>query len=97
MTDAHPLFDSFYRIQDLSQFIYNGSTAKFYEWLEALAPHALPEGPAIWICGDCHLGNLGPVSDPCAECVSLHAEECSTLFTDCTSQCSPAQPLEGGP
>ena len=20
----------------------------------------LPEGPPVWICGDCHLGNLGP-------------------------------------
>jgi uncharacterized protein (DUF2252 family) len=20
-------------------------------------------GPAIWICGDCHLGNLGPIAD----------------------------------
>ncbi|HKT54447.1 MAG TPA: DUF2252 family protein, partial [Caulobacteraceae bacterium] len=23
----------------------------------------LPEGPAVWICGDCHLGNLGPLAD----------------------------------
>jgi len=23
----------------------------------------VPEGPRIWICGDCHLGNLGPLSD----------------------------------
>ena len=23
---------------------------------------ALPQGPAIWICGDCHVGNLGPVA-----------------------------------
>jgi uncharacterized protein (DUF2252 family) len=22
----------------------------------------LPEGPSIWICGDCHAGNLGPVA-----------------------------------
>jgi len=43
---------------------------------------------------DC-IGNLGPISDPCAECVSLHAEECSTLGTDCNAQCSPAQPSEG--
>jgi uncharacterized protein (DUF2252 family) len=21
----------------------------------------VPEGPAVWICGDCHVGNLGPV------------------------------------
>jgi uncharacterized protein (DUF2252 family) len=41
-----------------------GNTAKFYEWLAASpAAKKLPEGPAIWICGDCHLGNLGPLSD----------------------------------
>lgn len=41
-----------------------GNTAKFYEWLEASsAARQLPLGPAIWICGDCHLGNLGPVSN----------------------------------
>ncbi len=41
-----------------------GNTAKFYEWLEkSPVAAALPQGPAIWICGDCHLGNLGPVAD----------------------------------
>ncbi|QOT77775.1 DUF2252 family protein [Cupriavidus basilensis] len=40
-----------------------GNTRKFYEWLEAKQPHTLPEGPAIWICGDCHVGNLGPIAD----------------------------------
>jgi uncharacterized protein (DUF2252 family) len=39
-----------------------GSTAKFYEWLET-SPTSVPEGPPIWICGDCHLGNLGPLAD----------------------------------
>jgi uncharacterized protein (DUF2252 family) len=39
-----------------------GSTVKFYEWLEAQKRGALPEGPPIWICGDCHAGNLGPVA-----------------------------------
>jgi uncharacterized protein (DUF2252 family) len=39
-----------------------GSTAKFYEWLEA-DPVDVPEGPPIWICGDCHIGNLGPLAD----------------------------------
>jgi uncharacterized protein (DUF2252 family) len=39
-----------------------GSTVKFYEWLEA-SPGAVPEGPPIWICGDCHVGNLGPLAD----------------------------------
>ncbi|HEY0435734.1 MAG TPA: DUF2252 family protein, partial [Phenylobacterium sp.] len=39
-----------------------GSTANFYQWLEASAGKT-PEGPAIWICGDCHSGNLGPLAD----------------------------------
>ena len=40
-----------------------GNTTQFYEWLDASDNKALPEGPAIWICGDCHTGNLGPVAD----------------------------------
>jgi uncharacterized protein (DUF2252 family) len=40
-----------------------GSTARFYEWLEGGASHAVPSGPAVWICGDCHIGNLGPVAN----------------------------------
>jgi uncharacterized protein (DUF2252 family) len=39
-----------------------GNTQQFYEWLAARKRHTLPEGPAVWICGDCHLGNLGPVA-----------------------------------
>jgi uncharacterized protein (DUF2252 family) len=39
-----------------------GNTLKFYEWLEA-ADSTLPHGPPVWICGDCHLGNLGPLAD----------------------------------
>jgi len=39
-----------------------GSTVHFYEWLEAQKRGTLPEGPPIWICGDCHAGNLGPVA-----------------------------------
>jgi uncharacterized protein (DUF2252 family) len=39
-----------------------GSTVKFYEWLETQKRGQLPEGPAVWICGDCHAGNLGPVA-----------------------------------
>ena len=35
----------------------------FYEWLDGLTRGTLPEGPPIWICGDCHLGNLGPLAD----------------------------------
>jgi uncharacterized protein (DUF2252 family) len=40
-----------------------GNTMKFYEWLNAADIQSIPQGPAIWICGDCHTGNLGPVSD----------------------------------
>ena len=39
-----------------------GSTVKFYEWLESHRGK-LPEGPPVWICGDCHVGNLGPLAD----------------------------------
>lgn len=40
-----------------------GATKKFYEWLEQSNGHTIPDGPPIWICGDCHVGNLGPVAD----------------------------------
>jgi uncharacterized protein (DUF2252 family) len=40
-----------------------GNTLKFYEWLDAAKGPKLPQGPAIWICGDCHLGNLGPLAN----------------------------------
>lgn len=38
-----------------------GSASKFYEWLTSVGPRQLPSGPPIWICGDCHSGNLGPL------------------------------------
>ena len=37
-----------------------GSTARFYEWI-ASAGAKVPHGPDVWICGDCHVGNLGPI------------------------------------
>lgn len=40
-----------------------GNTIRYYEWLHSQRGHSLPHGPAIWICGDCHLGNLGPLAD----------------------------------
>jgi uncharacterized protein (DUF2252 family) len=40
-----------------------GSTARFYEWLENSSRGKLPEAPPVWICGDCHVGNLGPLAD----------------------------------
>ena len=39
-----------------------GSTVQFYRWLEERGANAVPKGPSIWICGDCHAGNLGPVA-----------------------------------
>ena len=40
-----------------------GNTQKFYEWLAASDSSKVPQGPPIWICGDCHVGNLGPIAD----------------------------------
>ena len=46
-----------------SAFDYvRGSPTKFYEWLEKDSA-AIPQGPEIWICGDCHVGNLGPIAN----------------------------------
>jgi uncharacterized protein (DUF2252 family) len=39
-----------------------GSTVQFYRWLEERGDRAVPKGPPIWICGDCHAGNLGPLA-----------------------------------
>ena len=40
-----------------------GNTVTFYDWLENISRGKLPEGPSVWICGDCHVGNLGPLAD----------------------------------
>lgn len=40
-----------------------GNLEQFYDWLSGPRAPAIPDGPSIWICGDCHLGNLGPVAD----------------------------------
>jgi uncharacterized protein (DUF2252 family) len=46
-----------------AQAYVRGSTLKFYEWLASQRKHSLPEGPPVWICGDCHAGNLGPLAN----------------------------------
>ena len=46
-----------------------GNTKRFYEWLDARQKNDLPEGPPVWICGDCHVGNLGPLAS-----VSAHVQ-----------------------
>jgi len=40
-----------------------GNTIQFYEWLSRAKKDFIPQGPPIWICGDCHVGNLGPVAN----------------------------------
>jgi uncharacterized protein (DUF2252 family) len=40
-----------------------GSTVQFYEWIASQSQITIPEGPPVWICGDCHVGNLGPLAD----------------------------------
>jgi uncharacterized protein (DUF2252 family) len=40
-----------------------GNTRQFYEWLESKSGKSMPQGPAVWICGDCHVGNIGPLAD----------------------------------
>lgn len=38
-----------------------GNTAMFYQWLGE-SGQTVPKGPPVWICGDCHIGNLGPIA-----------------------------------
>src|SRR6202030_2368514 len=40
-----------------------GNTRKFYEWLDSADIEKIPRGPAVWICGDCPVVNLGPIAD----------------------------------
>lgn len=39
-----------------------GNTRNFYDWLEGSTGQGVPAGPAVWICGDCHAGNIGPIA-----------------------------------
>jgi uncharacterized protein (DUF2252 family) len=40
-----------------------GSTVQFYRWLQDGGARVVPKGPPVWICGDCHVGNLRPLAD----------------------------------
>jgi uncharacterized protein (DUF2252 family) len=40
-----------------------GSTRQFYDWLDEDKRSRVSDGPEIWICGDCHVGNIGPLAD----------------------------------
>jgi uncharacterized protein (DUF2252 family) len=46
-----------------------GSTEGFYAWIASPAGQQLPVGPDAWICGDCHVGNLGPIGHPTGKAV----------------------------
>jgi uncharacterized protein (DUF2252 family) len=39
-----------------------GNVGKSYEWLAAADTAKIPRGPSIWIGGDCHLSNIGPIA-----------------------------------
>lgn len=52
------------RLEKMSESAHafvRGNTLQHYAWLSELPP--IPEGPPVWICGDCHVGNLGPIAD----------------------------------
>lgn len=40
-----------------------GNTRQLYAWLRERSTHSIPTGPPPWICGDCHVGNIGPVAN----------------------------------
>jgi uncharacterized protein (DUF2252 family) len=40
-----------------------GNTQQFYQWLKKSSSKKIPQGPPVWICGDCHVGNIGPLAD----------------------------------
>ena len=52
-----------YKMARSAHAYVRGATKNFYQWLEQSNGHLIPDGPPIWICGDCHVGNLGPVAD----------------------------------
>ncbi len=43
------------------QAFVRGTTKHFYRWLGQEPTVSIPAGPPIWICGDCHFGNFGPL------------------------------------
>ena len=54
------------RVRKMAQSAHafvRGSTAQFYDWLASADRGEVPSAPSVWICGDCHAGNLGPVAN----------------------------------
>jgi uncharacterized protein (DUF2252 family) len=46
-----------------AQAYVRGNTVKFYDWLQTDSGKRIPRGPPVWICGDCHAGNIGPLAN----------------------------------
>lgn len=51
-----------------------GNTSRFYDWLDVADKFHLPEGPPIWICGDCHVSNLGPIAGADGQ-IAIHVRD----------------------
>ena len=51
------------KMAESSHRFVRGSTEQFYHWLESSKAEIVPTGPPVWICGDCHVGNLGPIAN----------------------------------
>ena len=51
------------KMAESSHRYVRGSTQQFYQWLATSKTGVVPNGPPIWICGDCHIGNLGPIAN----------------------------------
>ena len=51
------------KMAESAQAYVRGNTVQFYQWLDSEKVKAsIPAGPDVWICGDCHAGNLGPIA-----------------------------------
>ena len=44
-----------------------GNTRRFYKWVTGRTGRSLPQAPSIWIGGDSHVGNFGPVASKSGE------------------------------
>jgi uncharacterized protein (DUF2252 family) len=59
--------------RDAHAFV-RGSTVQFYAWLAGAKGQSMPQGPSVWICGDAHVGNLGPIAR-CDEHVAVELRD----------------------
>ena len=59
--DKHLLAQQVRKMARSPHAFVRGNTIQHYAWLKEL-DIAIPSGPPVWICGDCHVGNLGPIA-----------------------------------